>query len=145
MLFKDVAHLYMGCYVWINGERSGQRILGVNHYANGVHIRLADQEYPVEYIKPEFTRPWELPTEVLEEVIKAKYRAITDIKISLGSHQIALFFSYRYGGTIEEKFICWDSLTASQFTILLKAGADLFNLIDAGEALDSKTLNQQTT
>lgn len=145
MLFKEVAHLYVGCRVWRKGEGGTSFIMdGIHCFPSG-EVRVYDaigHTEKIEAVKPEFTRPWELPTEVLEELLKVRVPDAYFIQVSPVTNE-GVGFSFKKPVSCKGIFsrnLFWSSLSADQFTILLKAGADLFGLIDSGEAIDSKTL-----
>lgn len=149
MLFKDVAHLYLGCEFWDSQADRGEEIAiisGVQKYNGFVYIndQHGNLEIEIKDAKPILTRPWELPESLLKDVIRTRYGKSHEIHIEQPEDSTLCFIyscSLRGITMIKRERLWWDELSPKQFTILLKAGADLFNLIDSGEAIDSKTLN----
>lgn len=136
MKLQDNIHYYIGCEVIVDGKERARLIGGsfVPNSCNQIYYDLQTEEMKAEDI--DFSMPYNDDADDPEPRIKPILNRLSNLPEKEG---IEMFGNDRYWDIVcmEGK---WDSFSSKELHILTKQGYDLFGLIDAGLAIDSKTL-----
>jgi len=150
MNIKDYIHYYIGCpFIYNGGPKvwdgwEGFKKGGAWYYKDDNFIKMGGHDFMLSKIQLVLRRLSDMTEEEAVKLIHLRSDAlidIQDVELSEGGTGINYTHRYRIASRRFKKFCYLRDLNSSQFHYLLKQGFDLFGLIDAGLAVDAKTLN----